>query len=73
LQIDELSESSEPVQSDPRCPMAARNQPPKAVGLYDPAYEKDACGVGFIAGEPLRRARWAAPRRCSCPRRAVGA
>jgi len=22
---------------------------PGKVGLYDPAYEKDACGVGFIA------------------------
>ena len=22
---------------------------PEAVGLYDPANEKDACGIGFIA------------------------
>jgi hypothetical protein len=24
-------------------------QTPKAVGLYDPAFEHDACGIGFIA------------------------
>ena len=24
-------------------------QPPKAVGLYDPRYEHDACGVGMVA------------------------
>jgi glutamate synthase domain-containing protein 2/glutamate synthase domain-containing protein 1/glutamate synthase domain-containing protein 3 len=24
-------------------------QPPKAVGLYDPSYEHDACGVGMVA------------------------
>lgn len=31
---------------------------PKAQGLYDPAYEKDACGVGFVVninGEPTRK------------------
>ena len=22
---------------------------PEKYGLYDPAYEKDACGVGFVA------------------------
>ena len=26
-----------------------RNQPPKAAGLYDPANEKDSCGIGFMA------------------------
>ncbi len=33
-------------------------QPPAAQGLYDPAYEKDSCGVGFVAnihGEVSRR------------------
>ena len=24
-------------------------QPPQAVGLYDPSYEHDACGVGMVA------------------------
>jgi glutamate synthase domain-containing protein 1 len=24
-------------------------QPPRAVGLYDPTYEHDACGVGMVA------------------------
>ena len=24
-------------------------QPPKAVGLYDPRFEHDACGVGMVA------------------------
>ena len=24
-------------------------QPPKAVGLYDPSFEHDACGVGMVA------------------------
>ena len=23
-------------------------RPPKAQGLYDPAFEKDSCGVGFV-------------------------
>ncbi|HEX4467871.1 MAG TPA: glutamate synthase large subunit [Solirubrobacteraceae bacterium] len=26
-----------------------RTQPPKAVGLYDPSFEHDACGVGMVA------------------------
>ena len=26
-----------------------KNGRPKKLGLYDPAYEKDSCGVGFIA------------------------
>ena len=33
---------------------------PEAQGLYDPAYEHDACGVGFVAhvkGQPLARHR----------------
>ena len=25
-------------------------QPPKAVGLYDPRFEHDACGVGMVPG-----------------------
>jgi glutamate synthase (NADPH/NADH) large chain/glutamate synthase (ferredoxin) len=30
--------------------MSSHNkQPPKAVGLYDPRYEHDACGVGMVA------------------------
>src|SRR5271170_99838 len=29
--------------------MSPRNQPPQAVGLYDPRYEHDACGVGMVA------------------------
>jgi hypothetical protein len=24
-------------------------QPPEAVGLYDPSFEHDACGVGMVA------------------------
>jgi glutamate synthase domain-containing protein 1 len=28
---------------------------PKADGLYDPAHEKDACGVGFIVNIDGRR------------------
>ena len=33
-------------------------EPPQAGGLYDPAYEHDACGVGFVvdvAGRPSHR------------------
>ena len=30
-------------------PTAATAQPPQAVGLYDPRYEHDACGVGLVA------------------------
>src|SRR2546423_3793493 len=31
-------------------PMNSHNtQPPKAVGLYDPRFEHDACGVGMVA------------------------
>ncbi len=35
----------------------ARQGPPEAFGLYDPAFEHDSCGVGFVAhlsGEPSR-------------------
>jgi len=32
-----------------RHPIAAPWRPPRAQGLYDPAFEHDACGVGFIA------------------------
>jgi hypothetical protein len=35
----------------------AMTGPPKAVGLYDPAYEKDACGIGFIADLKRRPTR----------------
>ncbi len=35
----------------------AMRGPPKAVGLYDPAYEKDACGIGFIADLKRRATR----------------
>ena len=28
---------------------AGLTAPPKKVGLYDPAHERDACGIGFIA------------------------
>jgi glutamate synthase (NADPH/NADH) large chain len=37
---------------DPRLNM---HQPPAAQGLYDPAYEKDSCGVGFVAQVQGRR------------------
>src|ERR1051325_4405061 len=30
-------------------------KPPGAVGLYDPRYEHDACGVGFVADIKGRR------------------
>ena len=29
--------------------MTVRHQPTERVGLYDPAYEHDACGVAFVA------------------------
>ncbi|HEX4110492.1 MAG TPA: glutamate synthase large subunit [Solirubrobacteraceae bacterium] len=29
--------------------MLERHKPPQAVGLYDPRYEHDACGVGMVA------------------------
>src|SRR4249919_1549173 len=32
---------------DPRFPQK-RLEPPAAAGLYDPAHEHDACGVGFV-------------------------
>jgi hypothetical protein len=32
-------------------------QPPKKVGLYDPAFERDACGIGFIADLKRRPTR----------------
>ena len=38
--------------------------PPKAVGLYDPAYEKDACGIGFIADLKRRPTRDTVVVRC---------
>lgn len=25
-----------------------RQEPPRSQGLYDPAYEHEACGVGFV-------------------------
>ena len=36
-------------------------EPPQAQGLFDPAYEHDACGVGFIAD--LKGAQVAPDRR----------
>ena len=30
-------------------PVDTMNQLPKAQGLYDPSYEHDACGIGFVA------------------------
>ena len=33
----------------PRALTAGVTTAPKKVGLYDPANEKDACGIGFIA------------------------
>jgi glutamate synthase (NADPH) large chain len=32
-----------------------RHQPPAAIGLYDPAHEHDACGVGFVVDIKGRR------------------
>ncbi|MEA2273519.1 MAG: hypothetical protein QOI98_2227, partial [Solirubrobacteraceae bacterium] len=29
--------------------MSSRTSPPGAVGLYDPRYEHDACGVAAVA------------------------
>ena len=46
---------------------AGPHQPTPAQGLYDPRYEHDACGVGFVAhikGQSSRTASSA--RRCSC-------
>jgi len=35
--------------SQPACPAAPQpSGPPPKQGLYDPAFEKDACGVGFV-------------------------
>ena len=33
----------------PPAPRPTRPQPPRAQGLYDPAFEHDACGVGLVA------------------------
>src|ERR1039457_5275468 len=34
----------------PSTPMTSQiKQPPRAVGLYDPRFEHDACGVGMVA------------------------
>ena len=50
-------------------------EPPQAQGLYDPAHEHDACGVGFIADlkgaqvAPDRRRRALDPRQPRAPRR----
>jgi len=33
----------------PDCPVHGRPGRPQAQGLYDPALERDACGVGFVA------------------------
>jgi hypothetical protein len=32
-------------------------QPPQAVGLYDPRFEHDACGVGMVARLDNQRSR----------------
>ena len=60
-------------QIDPECaatkaPLTVRDPGlPEAAGLYDPAHEHDACGVGFIANikgkqvPPDRRGRAADP------------
>ena len=42
-------------QSADRRPGDARMQPPGKQGLYDPAFEHDACGVGFLANIKGRR------------------
>ena len=36
------------MQNNEQISSSASSLPP-AQGLYDPAYEKDACGVGFVA------------------------
>ena len=40
-------------------------QPPKKVGLYDPAFERDACGIGFIADLKRRPTRSTVVVSCS--------
>ena len=51
---------------DPRFPRQ-RLEPPAAAGLYDPAHEHDACGVGFVVDIKGRRvARHRRARRCRC-------
>src|SRR4030088_2821568 len=40
-----LSSSMETMKSHPKSP----NGLPPAQGLYDPAHEHDACGIGFVA------------------------
>ena len=42
-------ELSATVASKTTDPIQEHNSRPKAEGLYDPALEKDSCGVGFIA------------------------
>ena len=42
-------------QSADRRPSHGRTQPPGKQGLYDPAFEHDACGVGFLANIKGRR------------------
>ena len=31
--------------------------PPKAQGMYDPSFEKDSCGMGFVVDIKNRKSR----------------
>ncbi len=49
--------SAQPLEAQPAVRSEALSAPPAAQGLYDPAFEHDSCGVGFVAdmsGVPSR-------------------
>ncbi len=52
----EALQASVPAMRDGTAPLIVRDRGlPKAQGLYDPAHESDACGVGFVADMHDRR------------------
>ena len=55
---DEIAKTAPalPASREGRAPLTVRDPAfPKAQGSYDPAHERDACGVGFIADMHDRR------------------
>ena len=52
------SDGRTPPPLNPRVRLAPNHLVPGSIGLYDPAFEHDACGVGFVAqidGTPSHR------------------
>jgi len=47
--LAETLASADPKPADPELRAELHTRRPDAEGLYDPALEKDSCGVGFIA------------------------